>query len=869
MDFESNKFLDELTFDKNFSFFSLEKAQDLIKFELSSLPFSYRLLLENLIRKNNSSSDKKSEILNLIKMKHGSEIFFSPSRVLMQDYTGVPAIADLASMRDKMAKKKRDPELINPLVPVSLIVDHSISVDSSSSDDSLKINVQNEFLRNSERYSLLKWAQKSLKNFSLFPPGSGICHQINIEYLTEIVCEKKKFLFLDSVVGTDSHTTMVNALSVLGWGVGGIEAEAVMLGQPISMKIPEVVGVMLEGNLKDGVTATDVVLTITEKLRKINVVGKFVEFFGDGLCSLSLSERSTISNMAPEYGATCGLFPMDNETLKYLRLTGRDEKKIGMIENYCKSQHLWHDENSKKIKYADNLKIDLSKIEACVSGPKRPQDRIILRDIPKTYMNSLDNNEKKLLTNNNDSLTNGKVCLAAITSCTNTSNPTVLIMSGLIAKKAVELGLRVPWWVKTSFAPGSKVVREYLNEAGLQFFLNKLGFNIVGYGCTTCIGNSGPLDSKVLNEIEENNLNVCSVISGNRNFEGRIHPQIKSNFLASPPLVIIYALSGRINIDFDKEEIGTVKGKKIFLKDLWPSSKEVNKLGEKILKVELFKKNYKNIFKGDSSWEAIKVKSSSTFNWSINSTYIKKPPFLENELSKSNDIFEARPLLILGDSITTDHISPAGVIKEKSEAGKYLLDRQIKHDNFNSFGARRGNHEIMVRGTFSNLRIKNLMVNRQGGYSKHFPSEIEDEVYNIAEMYSNQKVPLIVVAGKEYGTGSSRDWAAKGTKLLGVRVVLAESFERIHRSNLVGMGVLPLEMKNTKLSDLKLNGNETFDIGNINKISSKPNQKLKIKINYPDSVKEISVISRIDTLKEVDYFSNDGILPYVFNLIKD
>jgi len=869
MDFESNKFLDELTFDKNLSFFSLEKAQDLIKFELSSLPFSYRLLLENLIRKNNSSSDKKSEIINLIKMKHGSEIFFSPSRVLMQDYTGVPAIADLASMRDKMAKKKRDPELINPLVPVSLIVDHSISVDSSSSDDSLKINVKNEFLRNSERYSLLKWAQKSLKNFSLFPPGSGICHQINIEYLTEIVCEKKKILFLDSVVGTDSHTTMVNALSVLGWGVGGIEAEAVMLGQPISMKIPEVVGVMLEGNLKEGVTATDVVLTITEKLRKINVVGKFVEFYGDGLSSLSLSERSTISNMAPEYGATCGLFPMDNETLKYLRLTGRDEKKIVMIENYCKSQHLWHDENSKKIKYADNLKIDLSKIEACVSGPKRPQDRIILRDIPKTYMNSLDSNEKKLLTNNNDSLTNGKVCLAAITSCTNTSNPIVLIMSGLIAKKAVELGLRVPWWVKTSFAPGSKVVREYLNKANLQFFLNKLGFNIVGYGCTTCIGNSGPLDNKVSNEIEENNLNVCSVISGNRNFEGRIHPQIKSNFLASPPLVIIYALSGRINIDFDKEEIGTVKGKKIFLKDLWPSSKEVNLLSEKILKVELFKKNYKNIFKGDSSWEAIKIKSSSTFNWSINSTYIKKPPFLENELSKSNDILEARPLLILGDSITTDHISPAGVIKEKSEAGKYLLERQIKHDNFNSFGARRGNHEIMVRGTFSNLRIKNLMVNRQGGYSKHFPSEIEDEVYNIAEMYSNQKVPLIVVAGKEYGTGSSRDWAAKGTKLLGVRVVLAESFERIHRSNLVGMGVLPLEMKNTNLSDLKLNGNETFDIGNINKISSKPNQKLKIKINYPDSVKEISVISRIDTVKEVDYFTNDGILPYVFNLIKD
>jgi len=869
MDFESNKFLDEFTFDKSFSFFSLDKAQDLIKFELSSLPFSYRLLLENLIRKSNFSLDKESEIINLIKMKHGSEIFFSPSRVLMQDYTGVPAIADLASMRDKMAKKKRNPELINPLVPVSLVVDHSISVDSSSSDDSLEINVKNEFLRNSERYSLLKWAQKSLKNFSLFPPGSGICHQINIEYLTEIVSEKKKFLYLDSVVGTDSHTTMVNALSVLGWGVGGIEAEAVMLGQPISMKIPEVVGIKLVGNLKEGVTATDVVLTITEKLRKINVVGKFVEFFGDGLSSLSLSERSTISNMAPEYGATCGLFPMDNETLKYLRLTGRDEEKIERIENYCKTQSLWHDENSKKIKYTDSFKLDLSKIEACVSGPKRPQDRIVLRDISKTYMSSLDNNEKKLLTNNNDSLTNGKICLAAITSCTNTSNPIVLLMSGLIAKKAVEFGLKVPWWVKTSFAPGSKVVREYLNKAGLQFFLNKLGFNIVGYGCTTCIGNSGPLDNKVSKEIEENNLNVCSIISGNRNFEGRIHPQIKSNFLASPPLVIIYALSGRINIDFDKEEIGIVKGKKFFLKDLWPSSKEVKVLSEKILKVELFKKNYKNIFKGDSSWEAIKIKSSSTFNWSINSTYIKRPPFLENELSKSNDIFEARPLLILGDSITTDHISPAGVIKEKSEAGKYLLERQIKYNDFNSFGARRGNHEVMVRGTFSNLRIKNLMVNRQGGYSKHYPSQIEDEVYNIAEMYSNQKVPLIVVAGKEYGTGSSRDWAAKGTKLLGVRVVLAESFERIHRSNLVGMGVLPLEMKNTTLSDLKLNGNETFNIGNLNKISSKPNQKLNVKINYPDSVKEISVVSRIDTVKEVDYFKNDGILPYVFNLIKD
>ena len=868
MDFESNKFLNELTFNKSYNFFSLEKAQELFKFELSSIPFSYRLLLENLIRKSNSSLDNKSEIINLIQMKHGSEIFFSPSRVLMQDYTGVPAIADLASMRDKMAKKRKNPELINPLVPVSLVVDHSISVDSSSSDDSLEINIQKEFSRNSERYSLLKWAQKSLKNFSLFPPGSGICHQINIEYLTEIVSKKNNHLYLDSVVGTDSHTTMVNSLSVLGWGVGGIEAEAVMLGQPISMKIPEVVGVILEGHLKDGVTATDAVLTITEKLRKMNVVGKFVEFCGDGLSSLSLSERSTISNMAPEYGATCGLFPMDNETLKYLKLTGRDEEKIRVIERYCKKQSLWHDKNFKKISYKETLRLDLSKIEACVSGPKRPQDRIVLKDIPKTYMNSLDNNERKSFTNNNSALTSGKICLTAITSCTNTSNPIVLLMSGLIAKKAVELDLKVPWWVKTSFAPGSKVVREYLKKAGLQVFLNKLGFNIVGYGCTTCIGNSGPLDDKVSKYIEKNNLNVCSVISGNRNFEGRIHPQIKSNFLASPPLVIIYALSGRINIDFNNEEIGISKGRKIFLKDLWPSSKEVKLLSEKILKVELFKKNYKDIFKGDSSWEAIKVKSSSTFNWSINSTYIKKPPFLENESNKQTDILEARPLLILGDSITTDHISPAGVIKETSEAGQYLSERQIKHNDFNSFGSRRGNHEVMVRGTFSNLRIKNSMVNRQGGFTKHYPSEVEGEVYNIAERYSNQKVPLIVIAGKEYGTGSSRDWAAKGTRLLGVRVVLAESFERIHRSNLVGMGVLPLEMINTSLSDLKLKGDETFNIGNLRDISSKPNQKLQVKINYPHSVKEISVISRIDTEKEVDYFKNDGILPYVFNLIE-
>ncbi len=867
---DSNFFIDKILINKKqFKYFSLEKTMKFFDYDIKSLPFSFRILIENLIRKKKLKASDISECKNIVKRHIGKEIFFSPSRVLMQDYTGVPAIADLAAMRDMMAMKKKDPELINPLVPVSLVVDHSISVDSSAGNDSLLINVEKEFQRNNERYALLKWAQKSLKNFSLFPPGSGICHQINIEYLADVISEKDNALFFDSVVGTDSHTTMVNALSVLGWGVGGIEAESVMLGQPISMKVPEVIGVKIIGKTKEGITATDIVLTITEKLRNLNVVGKFVEFFGPGLKELSLSERSTISNMAPEYGATCGLFPVDDETLKYLKLTGRIKEKINLIETYCRKQFLWHEKNFDKIKYDKRIDIDLTKINSCISGPKRPQDKIVLSEIKKKYFEFLTEKEKKQITKSkNTELSNGKICIAAITSCTNTSNPSVMLMSGLIAKKAVEFGLKIPWWVKTSLAPGSKVVKKYLETAGLQVYLDKLGFNIVGYGCTTCIGNSGPLNERVNKIIQDNNLNVCSIISGNRNFEGRIHPLVKSNFLASPPLVVLFALAGRINIDFKNEEIAVVNGRKIFFKDLWPSSNEVFKTQEISLKSNFFKKNYDNIFNGDKSWEKINAEESPIFKWSINSTYIKKPPFLEKKFNNEQIIKNARPLLILGDSITTDHISPAGVIKENSEAANYLSKRQVKKEEFNSFGARRGNHEIMTRGTFANVRINNQMVKKDGGYTKHFPSGYEGEVYEVAKKYLEQDVPLVVIAGKEYGTGSSRDWAAKGTKLLGVRAVIAESFERIHRSNLVGMGVLPLEMKDTSVDDLKLVGSETIEIGDVGKISSKPNFELYIKIKYDGFKKKIKVTSRIDTEKEIKYFKSNGILPYVFNLIE-
>ncbi len=845
---------------------NINNVEKIFDCKVSNLPISYKILLENLIRNFDAKTVKESDIENLVKRKIGSEIQFKPSRVLMQDYTGVPAVSDLAAMRDSLKKSNLDPNIINPLVPVSLIVDHSIIVDDFGNSNSIRKNIDEEFKRNLERYKLLKWAQSSFKNFEVFPPGAGICHQINLEYLAEIVSKKENTLYFDSVVGTDSHTTMVNALSVIGWGVGGIEAESVMLGESISMLIPDVLGVRLKGKLCEGITATDLVLLITEKLRRFGVVGKFVEFFGSGLKYLSLSERSTISNMAPEYGATCGIFPTDEETLNYLKITGRAQTHIDIVKKYTQIQRTWSEDNSEELEYDNILEINLNEIEASVSGPKRPQDRVILKNVKKTFVTQLSEIEKKELRNSEkNKLDHGSVCVAAITSCTNTSNPEVMLMAGLIAKKAVELKITVPNWVKTSLAPGSQVVEEYLEKSNLLEPLNELGFNIVGYGCTTCIGNSGPLGKNVEKEINDRNLNVCSVISGNRNFEGRIHPLVKSNFLASPPLVVVYALAGTVNLQFEKDPISLKT--QTFLKDLWPEDLQVKKIMNKVLDKQIYTSKYSKISEGDENWKKIKTKKSETFNWSISSTYIKKPPFLE--LKKQSYILDnARPLLILGDSVTTDHISPAGVIKETSSAGDFLLKRQVAKANFNSFGSRRGNHEVMVRGTFANIRIKNKMVKEEGGFTLHHPSQKKGEIYDISKIYKNENVPLVVIAGKEYGTGSSRDWAAKGTKLLGIRAVIAESFERIHRSNLVGMGVLPLEFSGVYLDELELDGSEVLNLGSIETYIKKPNLKNQIVIKYKNGREiNVDVNSRIDTWNEINFFKKDGILPYVLDKV--
>ena len=859
---------DTITYNsKQFGIFNLKKIKRKFQDKITALPVSYKILLENLLRNFDGKVIKKVDIENLINRKVGKEIQFKPSRVLMQDYTGVPAVADLAAMRDKVKEKKKDPKIINPSVPVSLVIDHSITVDSYGSKLSMNENVFNEFNRNQERYKLLKWAQLSFENFKVFPPGAGICHQINLEYISEVITKNQKEIFFDTVVGTDSHTTMVNALSILGWGVGGIEAESVMLGQSISMQIPEVLGVRLSGSLPEGVTATDLVLSITEKLRKYGVVGKLVEFFGSGLESLSLSERSTISNMAPEYGATCGIFPIDEETIKYLNLTGRKKELLSLIEKYSKIQGTWYSKTKNVIKYDNILEIELSSIESSLAGPRRPQDRVPLKNAKKAFIKTLSKDEKEFR-KNKLKLNHGDVCLAAITSCTNTSNPSVLISAGIIAKKAMQLGIKISPSVKTSFAPGSQVVAEYLKEAQLLDPLESLGFNLVGFGCTTCIGNSGPLKTEIENTIIKNKLNVCSVISGNRNFEGRIHPLIKSNYLASPPLVILYAIAGTIIFDFYKEPIISKEGKNIYAKDLWPSNQEISLQTEKVFKKKIFMSKYKNIFEGDKNWKSIKVQNSSTFNWSSSSTYIKKPPFLSMERIKNEKINNAKPLMVLGDSVTTDHISPAGVIKQGSSAGNYLRNRQVLQKDFNSYGSRRGNHEIMVRGTFANVRIKNLIAKNEGGYSFYHPDNSESEVFEVAEKYSHDSTPLIVIAGKEYGTGSSRDWAAKGTKLLGVKIVVAESFERIHRSNLVGMGVLPLQLKNANVSKLKLTGEELFNFGDLDQYTNKPNTEGEFEIKYSSKNKIIlKVISRIDTMNEIKYFRSDGILPYVLEEI--
>ena len=858
--------------DKAYHYFDLNVLANTYGFDLSKIPNSIKILLENLIRNEDGESVTKVMISNLCKeineSKDNFEISFSPTRVLMQDFTGVPAVADLAAMRDALKDIGLDPNKINPLSRVDLVIDHSVMVDYFGNNDAYEDNVKKEFDRNKERYEFLKWGQQTFNNFYLAPPGGGICHQVNLENIATTIWSSKidedNYLYPDSVVGTDSHTTMVNALSVLGWGVGGIEAEAAMLGQPISMNIPKVVGFKLIGNLQEGITATDLVLTITEILRKHGVVGKFVEFHGEGLNTLSLSDRSTISNMAPEYGATCGFFSTDKETIKYLQLSGKDDHQLEIVKKYTALQKLWIDQDYDP-NFDEELSLDLSKIEPSVAGPKRPQDKIFIRDIPQVFKTIDDSKFDRA--DSNKKLQSGDVVIAAITSCTNTSNPNVMVAAGLVAKKAVELGLSVKPWVKTSLAPGSKVVSDYLDKANLTKYLDQIGFNLVGYGCTTCIGNSGPLEEWVSDEIKSKNLTVCSALSGNRNFEGRVHQEVKANFLASPPLVVAFALAGNMNINLFNEPIGISSlGNEVYLKDLWPSSDEINKIVENSLTTQMFKTRYDEIYKGDKNWQSIKSISNKTYSWNSSSTYIKHPPFFSDEKKQTEDIINARILAMLGDSVTTDHISPAGAIKADSPAGKYLNERQITRKDFNSYGSRRGNHEIMMRGTFANIRIKNEIVpGVEGGVTKFFDTDEQMSIYDAAIEYEKKNIPLVVFAGKEYGTGSSRDWAAKGTKLLGIKAVIAESFERIHRSNLIGMGVLPLQfIDGQNKQTLKLDGSEIVSIKGLNNIS--PNSEIDCEI-HSDQKRNVKLLCRIDTTKELDYYKQGGILQYVLNSI--
>lgn len=861
---------------KNYKYYSLEAAAEQTDKKILRLPHTLKILFENILRNSSASEGKEaarkmSEWLNAGKSKH--EINYKPARVLMQDFTGVPAVVDLAAMRDAVTRLKGDAKKINPQIPVDLVIDHSVQVDSYAGANSFKENVNREFERNKERYEFLKWGKEAFENFRVVPPGTGICHQVNLENLGQVVCIKKTGKDLvaipDTVVGTDSHTTMINGLAILGWGVGGIEAEAAMLGESISMVIPEVIGFKLVGKLKDGVTATDLVLVITEMLRKKGVVGKFVEFYGEGLNALSLADRATISNMAPEYGATCGFFPIDGETIKYLELTGREKEQISLIKSYSKEQGLWRDDNAVDPIFTDSISLDLSKVEPCIAGPKRPQDRIILSDAKsefRKYQNEIIGKEIK--PDRSDQVGHGDIVIAAITSCTNTSNPSVMIAAGLVAKKAVEKGIQVKPWVKTSLAPGSKVVSEYLEKSGLQKYLDQIGFNLVGYGCTTCIGNSGPLKEEISNAIKDQKLFVTSILSGNRNFEGRIHPLVKGNYLASPPLVVAYAIAGSFNIDITKEPLGEDKeGNEIYLKDLWPSNNEIKENVEKSISQEMFKSKYSNVFDGDDEWKKIKIEKKDTYSWSSKSTYIKNPPYftgMKKESGALSDIRNARILCMFGDSITTDHISPAGSIALDSPAAKYLKDNGVEPRSFNSYGARRGNHEVMMRGTFANIRIRNEMTPKtEGGATKHYPSKKEMSIYDASEKYKKDQVPLIVIAGKEYGTGSSRDWAAKGPKLLGVKAVIAESFERIHRSNLIGMGIIPLKFAGGKdRKSLKITGEEVLDIQGLEKLSV--GKKLEAKITYANGkTAQVALEPLVYTQAEMKYLQNDGVLSSV------
>jgi len=850
-----------------YKYFDL-KALDASK--INRMPYSHKILLENALR--HAESNENNDVQTILnwdpKSNSSDEISFTPSRVILQDFTGVPAVVDLAAMRNAVDQMGGNASMINPLSPAELVIDHSVQVDHYGQKDSLARNNQIEFERNQERYQFLRWGQESFNNFEVVPPNTGIVHQVNLEYLGRVVFSKESnnelMAFPDTLVGTDSHTTMINGIGCLGWGVGGIEAEAAMLGQPISMLLPDVVGIRVSGLLKEGVTATDLVLTVTEMMRNHGVVGKFVEFFGNGLNNLPVSDRATLSNMAPEFGSTCAIFPIDNETIRYLRLTGRDEDQIQLVELYSKAQGLWREDDEEEAHYTDVIDLNLENIEPCLSGPKRPQDRIKLSDIPKTVGEEIGDREI-----NTNELSNGSVLIAAITSCTNTSNPAVMIGAGLLARNALKLGLQSKPWVKTSLAPGSKVVTKYLEESTLLKELEGLGFNIVGYGCTTCIGNSGPLNPDIAEAITSKNLNASSVLSGNRNFEGRIHPLIKQNFLASPPLVVAYALAGTMMINFESEPLGVSdKGENVFLKDLWPSQHEIQELIEETINPAMFNQAYSESLKGDKSWQDLSIPSGEIYEWQDDSTYIKKPPYFDGmvmDIAPINNISDARILALLGDSVTTDHISPAGNIDVTSPAGEYLLSKGIEKQYFNSYGSRRGNHEVMMRGTFANIRLRNkLAPETEGGWTKLSKEDDPISIFDAAEIFQNKGTDLIVIAGKEYGTGSSRDWAAKGTGLLGVKAVIAESYERIHRSNLIGMGILPLEFMNE--GNAESHGIEGFESFTITNLSLGVDQVNIIKSSNNTS-EEFTVKVRIDTPKEWEYYQNGGILHYVIRKI--
>jgi aconitate hydratase len=867
---------------KTYSYFSLAKAAEALG-DLSRLPFSMKVLLENLLRFEDGETVKREDLQAMVdwlkERRINREIQYRPARVLMQDFTGVPAVVDLAAMRDAMSSLGGGPQKINPLVPVHLIIDHSVMVDEFGTPRAFEKNVDFEYQRNSERYEFLKWGASAFADFQVVPPGTGICHQVNLEHIARCVWtsedqDGQAIAYPDTLVGTDSHTTMVNGLGVLGWGVGGIEAEAAMLGQPVSMLIPEVVGFRLEGELNEGITATDLVLTVTQMLRQKGVVGRFVEFYGPGLDNLPLADRATIANMAPEYGATCGFFPIDERTLDYLRLTGREEEQIALVRAYTQAQGLWRDASAPEPMFTDTLELDMRSIEPSLAGPKRPQDRVLLTEVDEQFNADLEtvyhksNDPRVAVEGAKHDIGNGDVVIAAITSCTNTSNPSVLIAAGLVARKARAKGLQSKPWVKTSLAPGSQVVTDYLEASGLAEDLDALGFDLVGYGCTTCIGNSGPLAEPISKAINENDLVACSVLSGNRNFEGRVSPDCRANYLASPPLVVAYALKGTVRADMVAEPLGTgSNGEPVYLKDIWPSNEEIRALIDAHVHSDMFRTRYADVYRGDERWRGIEVSGGATYSWPADSTYIQNPPYFTGmtmQAAAAQDIDRARPLAIFGDSITTDHISPAGAIKPDSPAGRYLLERGVSRGEFNSYGSRRGNHEVMMRGTFANIRIRTRMLdNVEGGFTKYAPTGETMPIYDAAMLYKQDSRPLVVIAGKEYGTGSSRDWAAKGTVLLGVRAVIAESFERIHRSNLVGMGVLPLQFREGEGGQsLGLTGAEKYTITGIGEL--KPRQDVEVKVSRDDGSEfSFTARCRIDTYNELEYFRSGGILHYV------